>query len=509
MLHKLTPRVRELLFALGVLGGLCADGAVALAASSTCSASCKIVIPGSAWTDGSAVHTVIGQTISVPASTVTQTTPTTGGQPVNTAVPALSGTPTLPNNMTVSNGNWSGCGTGGCTYTYQWQDCYSGTCINSQSVGSQTSILGLGPGEDGTQVQAIVTATSGGGQSATATSTPSATVTANDGLPAPLYFDSAWTTPIGPNPTIAPNNSTEIADGWASELSGDGGNPGFTGGDVPTIWPATAGVTPEVTVELDYPSCDSSRITVPIPSGAMETTYGVEGHMTVLETGTDPTYGTDQEFDYYKMSVPGAIPFQSGCAPDRNWHAEAMVHESWTQSGANPCCGVDGAETPAAIGPVLQRDAQDTPVGGNWGHALAYSAATNCARSESWCGYAQPGSQNDGTGSRSTVDTPEGVRIQLGPSVDCRTNSNGTGAQVGDESATGVTHSEIEAQMCRTLQIYGAYSVDSNDIGAVFFEQGTQSLTGGYDFSSGWYGLLPISEVPASDYRYLAWTPHP
>ena len=86
-----------------------------------------------------------------------------------------------------------------------------------------------------------------------------------------------------------------------------------------------------------------------------------------------------------------------------------------------------------------------------------------------------------------------------------RTNTSGRGAQVGDESSTGVAANETEAQMCRTLQIYGAYAVDSNGSFALFL-QGTQSTTGGYHFPIGLASALPTSEVPVSDYQYLAWT---
>ena len=453
-----------------------------------------------------------------------------GGVPTNTALPAISGAVTLPSSLSTTNGTWTGCGSDGsaCNYAYQWRDCDPSMCHDSTSVGNASkSGFVLGPGEDGYTIQVVVTATNSSG-TGTATSAKTDAVTGSDGLPAPLFPDSAWTTPIAANPTISSNNSTEIGTTscptnngspgcWASGIAWNNGI-GFTDGSVATLYGATAS-TPETTVVVDCPNpycnpqvCNKSTVQVPIPPGAQPNPFPAhpsETHMSVLQTGFNSVYNqTDMVFSFIDPYAPNTGA-PGGCpGSDGRWHTEFVEHTVWDGQGTSG--GILGSSTPDVAGDLLQRDPEYAPVGGNFGHALIYSGSSGfvCARSQSWCGTTPTASSNDGGCTNQAQCIPEAARIQLSPSVDCRTKTGSSGEQPGDESATGVTTSEVQAQTCRTLQIYGAYVIDNNGTGNIFDQQASSSLSGGYHYPSVLESSpLPTSEVPASDYRVLAWTP--
>ena len=106
--------------------------------------------------------------------------------PVNTALPAVSGTATQGQTLSTSNGTWSGSPTG---YAYQWQDCNSSGASCTNVSGATLSSYTLTSGDVGHTMRAVVTATNTGG-STPATSAPTATVAAppappsNTALPA-------------------------------------------------------------------------------------------------------------------------------------------------------------------------------------------------------------------------------------------------------------------------------------------------------------------------------------
>lgn len=84
--------------------------------------------------------------------------------PVNTAVPAISGTAQVADTLSASKGSWSN---NPSSFAYQWQDCLSGTCQNiagatSSSYAVQSSVVGG-------RIDVVVTATNAHG-SASATS---------------------------------------------------------------------------------------------------------------------------------------------------------------------------------------------------------------------------------------------------------------------------------------------------------------------------------------------------
>jgi hypothetical protein len=96
--------------------------------------------------------------------------------PVNTATPAVSGTPKIGQALTVSNGTWTGAPT---SYAYRWQRCASSTsCANIAGAASQTYTVRAA--DAATMLRAVVAATNADGTS-TANSDQTATVAASGG----------------------------------------------------------------------------------------------------------------------------------------------------------------------------------------------------------------------------------------------------------------------------------------------------------------------------------------
>jgi hypothetical protein len=97
--------------------------------------------------------------------------------PSNTALPAISGTPTQGNALTASTGTWTNSPT---SYAYQWQRCTSSGCSNIS--GATSGSYTLQSSDIGDTIDAIVTASNSGG-SGSATSAKTATVAASTSSP--------------------------------------------------------------------------------------------------------------------------------------------------------------------------------------------------------------------------------------------------------------------------------------------------------------------------------------
>ncbi len=95
--------------------------------------------------------------------------------PVNTAKPTISGTPRVGEELTASNGTWTG---GATSFTYQWQRCTSSTtCANVDGATART--YGVRSADVGNTLRVAVTAHNASGSTATASSDQTATVTGN------------------------------------------------------------------------------------------------------------------------------------------------------------------------------------------------------------------------------------------------------------------------------------------------------------------------------------------
>src|SRR5450755_1168142 len=105
-----------------------------------------------------------------PISAYVNGTGTATQAPVNTAVPAISGTATQGQTLSTSNGTWTNSPT---SYAYQWQDCDSsgGNCANVS--GATSSNYTLTSGDVNHTVRALVAASNAGGSAlATSAQTP-------------------------------------------------------------------------------------------------------------------------------------------------------------------------------------------------------------------------------------------------------------------------------------------------------------------------------------------------
>src|SRR5436309_3383003 len=95
--------------------------------------------------------------------------------PVNTAKPTISGTPRVGEELSASNGTWSG---GATSFTYQWQRCSSSTtCSNVDGATART--YGVRSADVGDTLRVAVTAHNASGSTATAYSDQTATGTGN------------------------------------------------------------------------------------------------------------------------------------------------------------------------------------------------------------------------------------------------------------------------------------------------------------------------------------------
>jgi hypothetical protein len=96
------------------------------------------------------------------------------GAPVNTAKPTVSGTPAVGEQLTASNGTWTG---GVRSFTYQWQRCPAGTTTACVSIsGANAKTYTVRTADVGSALRVDVIAHNASGSTATATSDPTAVV---------------------------------------------------------------------------------------------------------------------------------------------------------------------------------------------------------------------------------------------------------------------------------------------------------------------------------------------
>jgi O-antigen/teichoic acid export membrane protein len=291
---------------------------------------------------------------------------------------------------------------------------------------------------------------------------------------------SLWNTPITAHPKVAPNDASLIA--AMSTTPAIGVSYDYT----PAIWYAHRG-TPTVSVRIDVPHCNATTIRVPIPTGAVPDP-SPEGHMAVAQ------YGTSREFDFYKAQRPGAPPkssiyYRKPCQTVNEWTAGKVVTTNWQTGSGEERGSPRGSGTPEGAGVILPRDTR-MPAGATWDHALGMAYRYTCADTQSWCPIVAPATQEDGTCSNRAICLPEGARLQLDPSINCRTYPS--------------LRYPWEQQMCRTLQVYGAIVIDTNDAGPSFGDQWWGSLQ---NYKWPWLKTkqLNLPHSLLAHFRVLAW----
>jgi len=280
---------------------------------------------------------------------------------------------------------------------------------------------------------------------------------------------SVWNTPIPAQAPVAPNSGSLIAS-FNEKWCKGGGCLGPTPVSVPSVWTATR-TTPLVTVQINYPSCNARQVRAPIPPGAIASApLDPEPSMAVMV----PRGGV--EWDFFKLTPPGATPLSSGpvCPATGNWAATvaARAKPGWTGSGS-----LSGA--PRASGTLLgsglirPRDTR-APVGATWDHALAFAYPGTLARARVW-----PALASDGPCTDAASCLPMGARLQLDPSIDC--------------ARWPTTTAEWQRQLCRTLQRYGMIVVDT---GSGLLVQNPVSVGSyAYPWAPGW-AALPADLAP-------------
>ncbi|WP_158310428.1 DUF4347 domain-containing protein [Azospirillum baldaniorum] len=140
----------------------------------------------------------------------------TNSLPVNSAVPSVSGTATVGNALSTTNGIWSDADGDNRTYTYQWYRADDSNGTNATSIsGATNSSYTLAAGDLNKYVRVVVTANDGKGGTQTATSTYSSQVAAaGNGAP----VNSAVPTVAG---TATVGNALSGATGTWSDPDGD------------------------------------------------------------------------------------------------------------------------------------------------------------------------------------------------------------------------------------------------------------------------------------------------
>ena len=93
-------------------------------------------------------------------ATSTQTATILYATPVNTVLPAITGTPYAGQLLTSSTGTWTG---GGIAYTYQWRQCNAAGEACTNISGATSSTYTAVAGDSGHTIRVIVTATNTGG----------------------------------------------------------------------------------------------------------------------------------------------------------------------------------------------------------------------------------------------------------------------------------------------------------------------------------------------------------
>ncbi len=176
--------------------------------------------------------------INVAGSATATSGPTavvTAAPPVNTAPPSISGTASVGDQLTASNGSWTG--TPPLTFTYQWSDCDSSGANCGLISGATASTYTAQASDVGSTLEVTVTATNGAG-APSAVSAPTAMVSS---LPAN---------------TALPTVSGTTTQGKTLNAS----NGAWTG-------------TPAPTFSYQWVRCDSSGLHCVVISGATRATY--------------------------------------------------------------------------------------------------------------------------------------------------------------------------------------------------------------------------------------------
>ena len=103
--------------------------------------------------------------------------------PVNTAPPTISGTAADGDTLTASPGSWANCGSGACTFAYQWKDCNSSGTNCTAISGAISASYALASSDVGSTIDVVVTASNAGGSASVSSAATSVVVGGGGALP--------------------------------------------------------------------------------------------------------------------------------------------------------------------------------------------------------------------------------------------------------------------------------------------------------------------------------------
>jgi hypothetical protein len=418
-----------------------------------------------------------------------------GAAPVTTPpTVALSASPTSVTSGQSSTLTWTSTNATSCSASGAWS--------GSEPTSGSTSTGALN------QSSTYTLTCTGAGGSATA----SVTVGVNSGCVGPVNpqtdrlfsCNSTWNTPLPSAAPVHPSSSTMVQGIAAAESPY---SPFYMiGTDTRTDYPSLA--TPNVTVDLDFPSCSAKTFQVPITGKVVPWgTSARESRYVVLTAGGD-------EWDFWKMTNPSQAPL-TGCASNGAWHAEVVAHHpgsntdpsgGWQGLGfckgtlaQTGCTDFKASHISAAAGEIRLRDMQIAYTStSTWDHALAFNLHNNSIPTSNPWGvpFVAPAAASDGkcyTSSHVTMPSnqclPEGARVQLDPSISCNNWPSLAGA------------AQWKLVECRTLQKYGAIIVDTGS--GVDNDDSKDKFAGLLGFQSSDY-LVPFDLV--SHLRVIDWT---
>ena len=345
-----------------------------------------------------------GQSVSVEHDLVVAAA--TQSAPSNAALPAISGTATQGQTLTVSNGSWSGSPSG---YSYQWRNCDSSgnNCTNvSGATGSSYQLTGSDVGDT---VRVVVTATNSGGSNS-ATSDATAVV---GGLAPTAAFSYSPASPVTKQSVhfdagAARCYATPCSYGWEDDPPGAG------------IWPLGTGQT----LDFTFQGVGTKYVTL-VVTDALGHTATVE-HDLVVAAAT--------------LSAPSnaALPAISGTATQGQ--TLTVSNGSWSgspsgygyqwrncDSSGNNCTNVSGATgssyqlTTSDVGDTVRVVVTATNSGGSNSATSAQSAVV------------QSGSTTGGGGGSTVVGTAAEPNVSCSStiSVGASVQSALTGASAG------------------------------------------------------------------------------
>jgi hypothetical protein len=335
---------------------------------------------------------------------------------------AFSASPTNVNSGSSSTLTWSSTNASSCSASGSWSGNEPTNGITSTGALSNNSTYTLactGPGGNITQSASVVVVKGSGG---------------NGDQPTALFNSSDGSTPyltsvIPSNPVIDPSSSSMVSSiGSNTPLIADGADwtipiynttnsdPSYNPSFADSQWGCSVGGS------IHIPNIATRELP--------DASVGGDGWLATVNTDTNEVsaiWQASKSSGTWNGSCGGSFPLNG------NGFVVGEAHPSEVQGlGA-------GAGEQIGAGMILYSELES----GSINHALYMTSTDTCSS------YRVPASKSDGHGSGSSC-WPEGARVQLNPSVSC-------------DGLSGATAGEI--MICKTLQTYGAYILDSGGSG--------------------------------------------